>query len=133
MLQERLPPLLQEHKPDCLVADMFFPWATDVATECDESPRVVLEAVNFHELEKDCVDYYRNASGRQARRVGPISLRNEDMEDEALRGKEACLTWLDSKEPNSVVYACFGGEANYISQQLMEIASGLEASEQTFI
>ncbi|KAI6699559.1 hypothetical protein NL676_013883 [Syzygium grande] len=125
MLQELLLPILQEHKPDCLVADMFFPWATDDATACDETLRNVktdftklfggaceseLKSFgnvlnSFYELEKDCVDYNRNASARQARHVGPISFRNEDMEDEALRGKEACLTWLDSKEPNSVIYA----------------------------
>ncbi|XVF01293.1 hypothetical protein REPUB_Repub04eG0075400 [Reevesia pubescens] len=31
MLKESLANLLQVHRPDCLVADMFFPWVTDVA------------------------------------------------------------------------------------------------------
>lgn len=33
LLREPLEVLLGECKPDCLVADMFFPWATDVAAK----------------------------------------------------------------------------------------------------
>ncbi|KDO59780.1 hypothetical protein CISIN_1g039991mg, partial [Citrus sinensis] len=32
-LQEPLEQLLRDHKPDCLVADIFFPWATDAAAK----------------------------------------------------------------------------------------------------
>ncbi|PRQ22598.1 putative hexosyltransferase [Rosa chinensis] len=41
--------------------------------------------------------------------------------------------WLDSKKPNSVVYACFGSMINFADCQLLEIAAGLEASGQDFI
>ncbi|KAK9184033.1 hypothetical protein WN943_024378 [Citrus x changshan-huyou] len=40
---------------------------------------------------------------------------------------------LKSKQPNSVVYLCFGSLANFTSAQLTEIAMGLQASEQNFI
>ncbi|XVE93405.1 hypothetical protein REPUB_Repub01dG0189300 [Reevesia pubescens] len=40
MLKEPLAHLLQLHQPDCLVADMFFPWATDVAAAFG-IPRIV--------------------------------------------------------------------------------------------
>ncbi|KAM3695064.1 hypothetical protein ACJW31_07G102600 [Castanea mollissima] len=33
MLQQPLEQLLREYQPSCLVVDMFFPWATDVATK----------------------------------------------------------------------------------------------------
>lgn len=211
ILREPLLRLLQEHRPDCLIADMFFPWATDVAAECN-IPRIVVNALclfsmsayetisryephkkvssdseafivpdlpgeiqltrhqladhhkqdndfakllrevyasqlksfgnvvnSCYQLEKDYADYFRNVLGRKAWLVGPLLLYNKDVEDKTNRGKEAsidkdeCLKWLDSKEPNSVIYVCFGSEASFNSQQLMEIALGLEASEQNFI
>ncbi|KAK1559502.1 hypothetical protein Q3G72_015132 [Acer saccharum] len=210
MLQEPLEQLLRECRPDCLVADIFFPWANDSAakfgiprlvfhgtgffslctTACmtmyephkqvssESEPFVVpglpgdikltrkqlpdmmksnhetditklLKASkeaelksygvvinSFYELEPAYADYYRNVLGMRAWHVGPVSLCNEN---KACRGKQAsidedeCLKWLNSKEPNSVVYICFGSVANFNSDQLMEIATGLEASGQDFI
>ncbi|KAK1560728.1 hypothetical protein Q3G72_030209 [Acer saccharum] len=49
MLQEPLEQLLREFKPDCLVADMFFPWATDVAAKFG-IPRLVFHGFNFFSL-----------------------------------------------------------------------------------
>ncbi|KAI9182162.1 hypothetical protein LWI28_022682 [Acer negundo] len=210
MLQEPLEQLLREFKPDCLVAGMFFPWATDVAAKFG-IPRLVFHGTcffslctsaclsmyepqkqvssdselfvvpdlpgdikltrnqlpdymksngetdftkmlkhmkeaelksfgvvvnSFYELEPAFADYYRNVLGKRAWHIGPLSLCNED---KASRGKQAsidgneCLKWLNSKKPNSVVYICFGSIANFNSDQLMEIAMGLEASGQDFI
>ncbi|WRX14938.1 UDP-glucuronosyl/UDP-glucosyltransferase - like 10 [Theobroma cacao] len=59
--------------------------------------------------------------------------------NETDRGKKAsideqkCLNWLDSKEPNSVVYIYFGSVSNFNAAQLMEIALAIEASGQQFI
>ncbi|TXG64259.1 hypothetical protein EZV62_011253 [Acer yangbiense] len=213
MLQEPLEQLLRNCRPDCLVADMFFPWATDAAAKfriprlvfhgngffslctsacmtmyepqkqvsSDSEPFLVpglpgdikltrkqlpdmmrlnegtdftrmLKAskeaelksfgvvVNsFYELEPAYADCYRNVLGRRAWNVGPVSLCNGSFEDKASRGKQAtideneCLKWLNSKKPDSVVYICFGSVANFNSDQLMEIAMGLEASGQDFI
>ncbi|OMO74051.1 UDP-glucuronosyl/UDP-glucosyltransferase [Corchorus capsularis] len=49
MLQEPLENLLQEFKPDCLVADMFFPWATDAANKFG-IPRLVFHGTCFFSL-----------------------------------------------------------------------------------
>ncbi|XP_019165573.1 PREDICTED: scopoletin glucosyltransferase-like [Ipomoea nil] len=46
MLQEPLEQLLQQHRPDCLVADMFFPWATDAAAKF-HVPRLVFHGVSY--------------------------------------------------------------------------------------
>ncbi|KAI3413106.1 Glycosyltransferase [Psidium guajava] len=213
LLREPMSRILEEHRPDCIAADLFFPWAADVAARL-EIPRLVFggmgffgmcaagvmglyrpqervssdsetflvphlpgeikltrtqlpefliqevetdlsklirEAVesepknygnifnSFYELEKDYADYYRNVLGRKAWLIGPVSLRNRDTVDKALRGKEAsistheCLRWLDSKKPDSVVHLCLGSMTILSSRQLAEIAKGLEASEQYFI
>ncbi|XP_022763423.1 scopoletin glucosyltransferase-like [Durio zibethinus] len=211
MLKEPLAHLLQVHHPDCLVADMFFPWTTNVAAAFG-IPRIVFHGTcvfslsatehirlyephkkvsydsepfvlpnfpgeikltrsqlpdfvrqelgftkfynegketeskcfgvivnSFYELESTYADHYTKALGRRAWHVGPISLCTRDTIDKTERGKIAsideneCLTWLNSKKPNSVVYICFGSVANFDSSQLLEIATGLEASGQQFI
>jgi hypothetical protein len=48
-------------------------------------------------------------------------------------GHELTMRWLDSQAPNSVVYAAFGSEAKLKSDQLQQIALGLEASGLPFI
>ncbi|KAG2685453.1 hypothetical protein I3843_10G119100 [Carya illinoinensis] len=214
ILEQPLEQLLQKHRPDCLVSDMFFPWSTDVASRCgiprlvfhgtsffslcasesvtlyepyknvssDSEPfviptlpdeikltkkqlpdfvtssvetefgklfKAIIEAdrksfgviVNsFYELETAYADHYRKVLGRNAWHIGPLSLCNKDIEEKALRGSEEAFTdqyeslkWLDSRQPNSVVYVCFGSLANFNDSQLMEIAMGLEASGQQFI
>ncbi|XVE55519.1 hypothetical protein DITRI_Ditri03aG0165100 [Diplodiscus trichospermus] len=44
-----------------------------------------------------------------------------------------CLQWLDSKEPNSVVYVNFGSITVMTPDQLIEFAWGLANSNQTFL
>nr|GMC83329.1 scopoletin glucosyltransferase-like [Ipomoea batatas] len=213
MLQPSLEDLLQELRPDCIVADMFFPWATKAAAKFD-IPRLIfhgtsylalcamqslrvykpfndvtsdLELFNipnlphelkltklqvspfersevenpmselmrrvresedtsygvifnsFYELEPDYAEHYKNVLGIRAWSVGPLSLYNRDLEDKAERGKKSaineheCLEWLDSKNPHSVVYICFGTVANFAPSQLHEMAMGIEASGMHFV
>ncbi|KAJ4847074.1 hypothetical protein Tsubulata_044155, partial [Turnera subulata] len=94
---------------------------------------------SFYELELDYADYFKNQMGNKAWLVGPVSLCNRNVEDKAERGQktaideQAILTWLDSKEPNSVLYISFGSAARLAPEQLMEIAHGLEAANQPFV
>ncbi|KAL5563918.1 hypothetical protein UlMin_033665 [Ulmus minor] len=44
-----------------------------------------------------------------------------------------CLEWLDSKEPNSVVYVNFGSNIFMTPEQLVELAWGLANSEKAFL
>ncbi|KAK4486910.1 hypothetical protein RD792_006219 [Penstemon davidsonii] len=93
---------------------------------------------SFKELEPDYVDYYRSKIGGKVWHVGPVSLCDKD-EDKPQRAKfptmaaEKCLNWLDTQEPNSVVYVSFGTLSLISDAQLREIAIGLESSEQKFI
>ncbi|KAF8018924.1 hypothetical protein BT93_H3729 [Corymbia citriodora subsp. variegata] len=94
---------------------------------------------SFHELEPAYADHYRTFLGRRSWFVGPLSLCNKETKDKAHRGNRAsidqheCLKWLDSKQPNSVIYVCFGSMTNFNAAQLHELAVGLEASGQRFI
>ncbi|XP_028767650.1 scopoletin glucosyltransferase-like [Neltuma alba] len=94
---------------------------------------------SFHELEHDYVEYCRKVLGKKAWHVGPVSLcrRHTDgkreRESEESNAKHECLKWLDTREPSSVVYVCFGSLTSFPKSQLREIAKGLEASGHQFI
>lgn len=45
----------------------------------------------------------------------------------------SCLTWLDTKPPESVVYVSFGSLAVHSKEQLDELALGLEISGRAFL
>ncbi|OWM79219.1 hypothetical protein CDL15_Pgr003391 [Punica granatum] len=98
------------------------------------SYRVVMNS--FYELEPIYADLYGDVSGRQSLGVDLLFLCNQDMEDKKQRGnrvaigEDGCLKWLNSKEPDSVVYICFGSMS---TSQLHEIAKGLEASGEQFV
>nr|UAJ48098.1 flavonoid O-glycosyltransferase UGT73BQ1 [Scutellaria baicalensis] len=93
----------------------------------------------FYELEPAYAKHYRETMGRKAWHVGPLSLINNSYEDKSQRGQEIsmatrdCLSWLDSKKPNSVIYICFGSMAIFQTPQLHEIAEGLESAGQDFM
>ena len=94
---------------------------------------------SFHDLEPAYAEQVKNKWGKKAWIIGPVSLCNRTAEDKTERGKlptideEKCLNWLNSKKPNSVLYVSFGSLLRLPSEQLKEIACGLEASEQSFI
>ncbi|CAN4095364.1 unnamed protein product [Withania somnifera] len=53
--------------------------------------------------------------------------------DTPVQERHSCLSWLDSQEPNSVVYICFGSMGRLSDAQLTEIAFALEASNSSFL
>ncbi|KAG4161592.1 hypothetical protein ERO13_D01G065300v2 [Gossypium hirsutum] len=92
---------------------------------------------SFEELESPYVKEYRKIT--KAWCIGPVSLSHKNELDKAERGKKAsineqqCLKWLDSQEPNSVIYACLGSMSTMKSPELIELGLGLEASNKAFI
>nr|BBQ04949.1 UDP-glycosyltransferase [Rosa sp.] len=74
--------------------------------------------------------------------IGPLHLQlshiREDEDSETIgsnlwREEPECLEWLDSKEPNSVVYVNFGSITVMTDEQLIEFAWGLANSNITFL
>ncbi|KAI4342338.1 hypothetical protein MLD38_026976 [Melastoma candidum] len=95
---------------------------------------------SFYDLEGVYIEYFRKEMGNvRSWVVGPVSLCNEAVEDKLGRGKTAdidkdsCLSWLDRKGENEVIYVSFGSLARMSTSQLVEIAHGLESSGCSFI
>ncbi|XP_048335469.1 soyasapogenol B glucuronide galactosyltransferase-like [Ziziphus jujuba] len=216
ILQQTIEQLLYDGRPDCIVADMFYPWTLEVANKLgiprlafrgcsyfslcaeyyvrvcephkhcsvdsnydvvslrglphkidmlmsqlpDWSRKVTdftdfMEVMtgaeeksygmlmnSFSELESDYEEYFKTTMGLRAWSVGPISLWvNKNVPDKAQRyihntndNKEyEIVSWLNSKEDNSVLYVSFGSMTNLSVTQIKEIAYGLEASGHPFI
>ncbi|KAK7252018.1 hypothetical protein RIF29_35691 [Crotalaria pallida] len=59
LLQKPFEQHLNQHKPNCVVADMFFPWATDSCSKF-RVPRIVFHGISFFSLcANECVFRYR--------------------------------------------------------------------------
>ncbi|CAI0557437.1 unnamed protein product [Linum tenue] len=210
VFQRPVEDLLRNWRPDCIVADVVFTWATETAgrlciprlffngtgafvvsvlhalklheacnglesdsepflvpglpheirliktqlppfVKGDQSDSGIREAMeesevncfgtvlnSFHELEPGYAEYYRKVMGRKAWLIGPLSLGNKDgTEEKAERGdvvtsidEQECLRWLDAREPNSVLYICFGSTSYISDAQPCEIAGALESFEE---
>ncbi|GLJ36762.1 hypothetical protein SUGI_0740490 [Cryptomeria japonica] len=102
----------------------------------------------FYSLETPYVDHLRTISGRPVWSVGPLlppavfhheQKQKQKQEMNPQRGnpnsinEALCLQWLDCRKEKSVVYVCFGSLATLSEKQNEEIASGLEASGESFI
>ncbi|XP_057483475.1 UDP-glycosyltransferase 88B1-like [Actinidia eriantha] len=59
--------------------------------------------------------------------IGPLTAAIGDRND------HECLSWLDSQPSRSVVFLCFGSMGRFKSEQLMDMAIGLEQSGQRFL
>ncbi|KAL5060096.1 hypothetical protein RYX36_031700 [Vicia faba] len=98
---------------------------------------------SFEELEPEYASELKKTRNSKVWCVGPVSLRNKNHLDMALRGKnnkvassidvENCFKWIDLQESNSVIYVCLGSICNLTSLQFIEIGMALEACERPFI
>nr|POE57682.1 scopoletin glucosyltransferase [Quercus suber] len=63
MLRQPLEQLLEEYQPSCLVADMFFLWATDVAAKFGEIKLTRMQLADFtlQEVETDFSKLFKEA------------------------------------------------------------------------
>ncbi|KAJ4833527.1 hypothetical protein Tsubulata_030061 [Turnera subulata] len=95
----------------------------------------------FDALEDEVVNWI--SSKWPIKTIGPtipsmfLDKRLEDDKDYSLSlfkpKSEACVKWLDSKEPGSVVYVSFGSLASLGEDQMAELAWGLKRSNYSFL
>lgn len=119
-------PLGQDEASDQILDSTFGSWPNTVG--------IVFNT--FRELESEYCKVYERAQTKRAYFIGPISSYNNGDDGAIRRGGEGdatCLRWLDDKEDGSVVFVSFGSQCYFKSEQLHELATGLEDSKRNFL
>ncbi|KAJ4729185.1 Glycosyltransferase [Melia azedarach] len=90
---------------------------------------------SFYELEPVFVDFWNREAKPKAWCVGPLCLAGPPKTESQTHPKPAWIQWLDKKldQGSSVLYVAFGSQAEISSEQLKEIADGLEESKVNFL
>ncbi|KAF2316130.1 hypothetical protein GH714_041391 [Hevea brasiliensis] len=90
---------------------------------------------SFYELEQVFVDYWDNTGAPTAWCVGPLCLAEPPSVEREPDKKSAWIQWLDQnlEQGHSILYVAFGTQAEISSEQLKEIATGLEESKVNFL
>ncbi|PKI33539.1 scopoletin glucosyltransferase-like [Punica granatum] len=146
MLRDPMSKLLEEFQPNCLVADIFFPWTVDIAPSSEflgfyftapaASPCVLLNSSDLIIHTRRFLPIPRPSPFLNFLAHPANKATTANTKEKGERGKEASVTvdqWLDARRPNSIVYVCFGSVSKFSPSRHLEIAEGLEASEQQFI
>ncbi|KAL5558961.1 hypothetical protein UlMin_035172 [Ulmus minor] len=95
----------------------------------------------FEALEHEVLDAIKSILNPPIYSIGSLHLLLNQFPDNETKSigtnlwKEdpKCLDWLDTKEPNTVVYVNFGSITVMTSEQLVEFAWGLANSKKTFL
>ncbi|XP_028771818.1 7-deoxyloganetin glucosyltransferase [Neltuma alba] len=112
-----------------------------ITVECERAQRASAIILNtFDALEHDVLEGLSSILP-PVYSIGPLNLLINDVTDKDLKSigsnlwkeEPECLEWLDTKEPNSVVYVNFGSITVMTNEQLIEFAWGLANSNQTFL
>ncbi|XP_008219313.1 PREDICTED: 7-deoxyloganetin glucosyltransferase-like [Prunus mume] len=129
-----IPSFIRTTDPDDIMLDF-------VVHETERTRKASAVLLNtFHDLEHEALDALSTLLP-PIYSIGPLHLQiNQIPADSELKEirsnlwteEPECLEWLDSKEPNSVVYVNFGSITVMTAEQLIEFAWGLASSNQTF-
>ncbi|MCO5558787.1 hypothetical protein L7F22_012374 [Adiantum nelumboides] len=110
-------------------------FAVSLTEDIEKTAGIIINTVS--ELEKEPLEVLR--SKVPCYTIGPMTLM---LDSEKLAGVQTvglwapereCLEWLDKRPNASVLFVAFGSLATMGRDQIMELAEGLEASEQTFL
>ena len=82
---------------------------------------------SFEELEQEYVKEFKKLKEGKVWCIGPLSLSSNNYSSTSIDAQRLS-TWLDLKEPGSVVYACFGGSSRVIPSPTNR---GLEVSDRS--
>ncbi|XP_058747752.1 7-deoxyloganetin glucosyltransferase-like isoform X2 [Vicia villosa] len=114
-----------------------------VLGECERALKASAIILNtFDALEHDVLQAFSSINNSPpVYSIGPLNFLFKEVTDKELNSigsnlwkeEPECLEWLNSKEPNSVVYVNFGSITVMTNEQLIEFAWGLANSKKTFL
>ncbi|XP_028792738.1 UDP-glycosyltransferase 76B1 [Neltuma alba] len=131
-----LPPLKVKDLPKIETKDpeAFYEFVCRMVDELKLSSGVIWNT--FEELESYALEKLTLEFSIPIYPIGPFHkhLTSGSLASTALMTPdESCIPWLDTQEPNSVVYVSFGSIAAITQTQLVEMAWGLANSKQAFL
>lgn len=118
--------------------DIMLNFAINQVEKIHDASALILNT--FEAMEPDVLDAFSSILPA-VYTLGPLHLIEDQLPDSELKSwgsnlwkeEPGCIEWLDSKEPNSVVYVNFGSVTVMTPQQLVEFAWGLAKSGKTFL
>ena len=132
-----LPTLLRTTDPNDIMLNFVFQFINIR----NQATAMILNT--YEELDKDVLvaSALPDSSNPHHYTIGPLHMMVKQIEDEKTREigsslwveESECIEWLNSKEPNSVVYVNFGSITVMTKQQLIEFAWGLANSKKSFL
>ncbi|XP_058744584.1 7-deoxyloganetin glucosyltransferase-like [Vicia villosa] len=114
-----------------------------VLGECERALKASAIILNtFDALEHDVLQAFSSISNLPpVYPIGPLNFLLKEVTDKELNSigsnlwkeERECLEWLESKEPNTVVYVNFGSVTVMTNEELVEFAWGLANTKKTFL
>ncbi|XP_058754702.1 7-deoxyloganetin glucosyltransferase-like, partial [Vicia villosa] len=114
-----------------------------VLGECQRALKASAIILNtFDALEHDVLQAFSSISNLPpVYSIGPLNFLLKEVTDNELNSigsnlwkeERECLEWLESKEPNTVVYVNFGSVTVMTNDELVEFAWGLANTKKTFL
>ncbi|KAL0393869.1 UNVERIFIED_CONTAM: UDP-glycosyltransferase 74E2 [Sesamum latifolium] len=138
-----LPPLMPEDMPSFMYVHGSYPPLFEMVVNqfsgLENADWLFLNT--FHKLEEEVIDYM--AKFLPVKTIGPsipsmyLDKRLPDDKEYGLNvykpDTEACMEWLNQRQPESVVYVSFGSIAKLGEEQMEELAWGLRLSNKHFL
>ncbi|KAL0284580.1 UNVERIFIED_CONTAM: 7-deoxyloganetin glucosyltransferase [Sesamum radiatum] len=129
-----IPSFIRTTNPD----EFMVKFVLDETRRARRASAIVLNT--FEDLERDVLDALSSILP-PIYAIGPLHLLENQVDEKALeqlgsnlwKDEPECLEWLDTKDPNSVVYVNFGSITVMTSDQLVEFAWGLANSNLPFV
>ncbi|XP_057836379.2 UDP-glycosyltransferase 72B1 [Cryptomeria japonica] len=103
-----------------------FYWFVHHASHFKEASGILINT--FAELEEEAIKALSAAANPSIYPIGPLIFPVSDAPDES-----RCLEWLAEQPPSSVLFVSFGSLAVLSSDQITDLAIGLEASGHRFL
>ncbi|KDO64321.1 hypothetical protein CISIN_1g010825mg [Citrus sinensis] len=121
--------------------DIMFNLCVEATENASKASAIIIHT--FDALEQQVLNALSFIFPLQLFTIGPLQLLLNQIEEKdgmlnyigynLLKEETECLQWLDSKEPNSVIYVNFGSIIIMNKQQLIEVAMGLVNSNHPFL
>lgn len=120
--------------------DVMVDFVTVEAARARRASAIILNT--FDALEHDVLEGFSTINLPSVYSIGPLHLLHNQISDNNVckfigsnlwKEDQECLNWLDTKEPNSVVYVNFGSITVMTSEQMIEFAWGLANSGKAFL